>query len=170
MAGTTRLELATSAVTGQRSNQLNYVPTRKLNHFAETLAGQELLLVSPMRTSSERATRFNLAKTTPKPSENSRRIYCESSILASNDRECYPQLTESAVSLNPISLDAISLNSWSYRRMRSANRRIQPAPYGNARRRQWRGKVPRKIVPSSECPKGFRLRNRFFRTVRHRLG
>src|ERR1019366_10767389 len=27
MAGTTRLELATSAVTGQRSNQLNYVPT-----------------------------------------------------------------------------------------------------------------------------------------------
>jgi hypothetical protein len=26
MAGTTRLELATSAVTGQRSNQLNYVP------------------------------------------------------------------------------------------------------------------------------------------------
>jgi hypothetical protein len=29
MAGTTRLELATSAVTGQRSNQLNYVPNRK---------------------------------------------------------------------------------------------------------------------------------------------
>src|SRR5512147_1972684 len=28
MAGTTRLELATSAVTGQRSNQLNYVPGR----------------------------------------------------------------------------------------------------------------------------------------------
>jgi hypothetical protein len=27
LAGTTRLELATSAVTGQRSNQLNYVPT-----------------------------------------------------------------------------------------------------------------------------------------------
>jgi hypothetical protein len=27
VAGTTRLELATSAVTGQRSNQLNYVPT-----------------------------------------------------------------------------------------------------------------------------------------------
>ena len=26
MAGTTRLELATSAVTGRRSNQLNYVP------------------------------------------------------------------------------------------------------------------------------------------------
>ena len=26
LAGTTRLELATSAVTGQRSNQLNYVP------------------------------------------------------------------------------------------------------------------------------------------------
>ncbi len=26
MAGTTRLELATSGVTGRRSNQLNYVP------------------------------------------------------------------------------------------------------------------------------------------------
>jgi len=31
MAGTTRLELATSAVTGQRSNQLNYVPTRHID-------------------------------------------------------------------------------------------------------------------------------------------
>ena len=30
MAGTTRLELATSAVTGQRSNRLNYVPAEKL--------------------------------------------------------------------------------------------------------------------------------------------
>src|SRR5438067_1053333 len=29
MAGTTRLELATSAVTGQRSNQLNYVPAAR---------------------------------------------------------------------------------------------------------------------------------------------
>ncbi len=33
MAGTTRLELATSAVTGQRSNQLNYVPTRQINEM-----------------------------------------------------------------------------------------------------------------------------------------
>ena len=31
MAGTTGLELAASAVTGQRSNQLNYVPTRQIN-------------------------------------------------------------------------------------------------------------------------------------------
>jgi hypothetical protein len=30
MAGTTGLEPAASAVTGQRSNQLNYVPTRQL--------------------------------------------------------------------------------------------------------------------------------------------
>jgi hypothetical protein len=30
VAGTTRLELATSAVTGQRSNQLNYVPFNNL--------------------------------------------------------------------------------------------------------------------------------------------
>ena len=34
MAGTTRLELATSAVTGQRSNQLNYVPNRGINDLA----------------------------------------------------------------------------------------------------------------------------------------
>ncbi len=34
MAGTTGLEPAASAVTGQRSNQLNYVPTR-LNRLAE---------------------------------------------------------------------------------------------------------------------------------------
>ena len=34
MAGTTRLELATSAVTGQRSNQLNYVPNREINNLA----------------------------------------------------------------------------------------------------------------------------------------
>ena len=33
MAGTTRLELATSAVTGQRSNQLNYVPSRGINNL-----------------------------------------------------------------------------------------------------------------------------------------
>ncbi len=31
MAGTTGLEPATSAVTGQRSNQLSYVPTSALN-------------------------------------------------------------------------------------------------------------------------------------------
>ena len=34
MAGTTRLELATSAVTGQRSNQLNYVPKLGANFAA----------------------------------------------------------------------------------------------------------------------------------------
>ena len=31
LAGTTGLEPAASAVTGQRSNQLNYVPTRQIN-------------------------------------------------------------------------------------------------------------------------------------------
>jgi hypothetical protein len=36
MAGTTRLELATSAVTGQRSNQLNYVPNRGINDLRKT--------------------------------------------------------------------------------------------------------------------------------------
>jgi hypothetical protein len=33
MAGTTGLEPAASAVTGQRSNQLNYVPTRQINNI-----------------------------------------------------------------------------------------------------------------------------------------
>jgi hypothetical protein len=41
MAGTTRLELATSAVTGQRSNQLNYVPTLKRNAGLVGSAGLE---------------------------------------------------------------------------------------------------------------------------------
>jgi hypothetical protein len=36
MAGTTRLELATSAVTGQRSNQLNYVPNREEQRTGKT--------------------------------------------------------------------------------------------------------------------------------------
>jgi hypothetical protein len=35
MAGTTGLEPATSAVTGQRSNQLNYVPAFSLRGLAE---------------------------------------------------------------------------------------------------------------------------------------
>ena len=33
LAGTTGLEPATSAVTGQRSNQLNYVPNRGINNL-----------------------------------------------------------------------------------------------------------------------------------------
>jgi hypothetical protein len=37
MAGTTGLEPAASAVTGQRSNQLNYVPARFFEGLAETL-------------------------------------------------------------------------------------------------------------------------------------
>ncbi len=40
MAGTTRLELATSAVTGQRSNQLNYVPNRGINDLAYNRANE----------------------------------------------------------------------------------------------------------------------------------
>jgi hypothetical protein len=35
MAGTTGLEPATSAVTGQHSNQLNYVPAIELDGFSE---------------------------------------------------------------------------------------------------------------------------------------
>jgi hypothetical protein len=39
MAGTTGLEPAASAVTGQRSNQLNYVPTPEISHIAESCSG-----------------------------------------------------------------------------------------------------------------------------------
>ena len=39
MAGTTGLEPAASAVTGQRSNQLNYVPTLKTQDLAKSRAG-----------------------------------------------------------------------------------------------------------------------------------
>ena len=85
MAGTTGLEPAASAVTGQRSNQLNYVPTPVRDQFAKP------------RTSTER----NCHKH-------------ESSILASNDRECYPQ----AIS--------VILTSRLGSRKPSANPRIQP--------------------------------------------
>ena len=39
MAGTTGLEPAASAVTGQRSNQLNYVPSYLFTGCSETLDG-----------------------------------------------------------------------------------------------------------------------------------
>ena len=39
MAGTTGLEPAASAVTGQRSNQLNYVPTRQSTSAIDLLCG-----------------------------------------------------------------------------------------------------------------------------------
>jgi hypothetical protein len=42
MAGTTRLELATSAVTGQRSNQLNYVPNRVRHNLQKSLRSKAL--------------------------------------------------------------------------------------------------------------------------------
>jgi|CZKY01.1.fsa_nt_gi hypothetical protein len=52
MAGTTRLELATSAVTGQRSNQLNYVPTLFSLAYWEAL-------VFPVFLTVHRVARFN---------------------------------------------------------------------------------------------------------------
>ena len=36
VAGPTRLELATSGVTGRRSNQLNYDPTLGLRHYTDS--------------------------------------------------------------------------------------------------------------------------------------
>jgi hypothetical protein len=66
MAGTTRLELATSAVTGQRSNQLNYVPNRGSNFSAKKWAFRALnqpintnfkqeIAAVPAKTQSEKA-------------------------------------------------------------------------------------------------------------------
>ena len=46
MAGVTRLELATSGVTGQRSNQLSYTPDwegGKLGHVATSVNGQKVI-------------------------------------------------------------------------------------------------------------------------------
>ena len=40
MAGTTGLEPAASAVTGQRSNQLNYVPNRGINDLQQIVANK----------------------------------------------------------------------------------------------------------------------------------
>ena len=47
LAGTTRLELATSAVTGQRSNQLNYVPS-----LFSWVCGKPLIILSVLTVHS----------------------------------------------------------------------------------------------------------------------
>jgi hypothetical protein len=54
MAGTTGLEPATSAVTGQHSNQLNYVPSApfdnlSISRYSERLPDREHLLWSESR-------------------------------------------------------------------------------------------------------------------------
>ena len=46
VAGTTGLEPAASAVTGQRSNQLNYVPTLKNSGLGEKPRGKRILRIS----------------------------------------------------------------------------------------------------------------------------
>ena len=48
MAGTTGLEPAASAVTGQRSNQLNYVPTCTTG--AEAPVASEIIVTASLRT------------------------------------------------------------------------------------------------------------------------
>jgi hypothetical protein len=50
MAGTTGLEPATSAVTGQRSNQLSYVPRVNLEILLHAANGSEFKLVAPQLT------------------------------------------------------------------------------------------------------------------------
>ena len=61
MAGSTGLEPAASAVTGQRSNQLNYDPAMVFTGLAETLVftGASLLsTVSPVSPISAESNRF----------------------------------------------------------------------------------------------------------------
>ena len=50
MAGTTGLEPAASAVTGQRSNQLNYVPRLKIRDLLKSLAGSGVCRFRIQRT------------------------------------------------------------------------------------------------------------------------
>ena len=50
MAGTTGLEPAASAVTGQRSNQLNYVPTLKIQDLDESRVNSGVCRVCIQRT------------------------------------------------------------------------------------------------------------------------
>ena len=68
MAGTTRLELATSAVTGQRSNQLNYVPNCKINNLTKSLAGQGVCKCCIQRTLRRYCLQWHLSL--PKPPIN----------------------------------------------------------------------------------------------------
>src|ERR1700749_2860958 len=60
MAGTTGLEPATSAVTGQHSNQLNYVPTAFSTTYRKVLILLAVLTVylSPVSTTSTRYNRI----------------------------------------------------------------------------------------------------------------
>ena len=60
MAGSTGLEPAASAVTGQRSNQLNYDPAIGCSGLAETRvnAGDSTLSTSPVSSISTESNRF----------------------------------------------------------------------------------------------------------------
>jgi hypothetical protein len=59
MAGTTRLELATSAVTGQRSNQLNYVPAEGIQQLTRSLGMRVSRCVSFLSGKINLAASFN---------------------------------------------------------------------------------------------------------------
>ena len=61
MAGTTGLEPAASAVTGQRSNQLNYVPTRLVNKMRNRRSScrfARIALRAPLAPESQKRARF----------------------------------------------------------------------------------------------------------------
>jgi hypothetical protein len=59
MAGTTGLEPATSAVTGQRSNQLSYVPKRRLKPVYKSRKMNDFPGVAPLYPSQRRTCRLD---------------------------------------------------------------------------------------------------------------
>ena len=67
MAGTTGLEPAASAVTGQRSNQLNYVPTRQINEMRNR---QCLCGVAPLHKLPNLLRATQIASNGPKRNRN----------------------------------------------------------------------------------------------------
>jgi hypothetical protein len=159
LAGTTGLEPAASAVTGQRSNQLNYVPIRQINKLPKTLAGQAFC---KSRTSAL-IEALSPGSTLLKPIRNHQKIVGalrrKSNLSIEPPRVLPARITESTTSarghvlttavgqwhtfpskrrgirLRTVIMRRSSLNSWSCQWERLANPQIQPAPYRNARRR-----------------------------------
>jgi hypothetical protein len=80
MAGTTRLELATSAVTGQRSNQLNYVPTNACQKSKLTFCPVQSALLSQNICSFSKhdSKKYSLPTSLPQPAQIQTQLHSQS--------------------------------------------------------------------------------------------